>query len=262
MPWSAAHEKLLTAYVGGALPDVVPARQHLAPRVRRARRARAARRARRRDRRRSRATTTSPASATRNVVDGDRCSACPGTSTRACSSTARDLLRARRLRRAAARPGPSGVDAMRRVQARRGARRATAIAAAAQRVRAAAPLGAAAGAPLLRDDGDARRLLAAPAFRRALDFYVELFRDGLAPPLADSADRRTSSTSSRAATFAFYITARGTSASSGAACRAELQRRWATAPLPGPDGARRVDRRRLEPRRSSALAAARTRRGS
>jgi len=30
VPWSAAHEKLVTAYVGGAMPDVFQA-QHLAP---------------------------------------------------------------------------------------------------------------------------------------------------------------------------------------------------------------------------------------
>ena len=43
--------------------------------------------------------------------------------------------------------------------------------------------------------------------------------------------------------------ARGTSASSSAACRAELQDDWMTAPLPGPDGPGRLDRRRLEPGR-------------
>ena len=43
IPWTAAHEKLLTAFVGDATPDLAPARQHLDPGVRRARRARAAR---------------------------------------------------------------------------------------------------------------------------------------------------------------------------------------------------------------------------
>ena len=50
IPWSAAHEKLLTAYVGESLARRRAARQHVDPGARRARRARAARRAdRRRD---------------------------------------------------------------------------------------------------------------------------------------------------------------------------------------------------------------------
>ena len=46
LPWTAAHEKLLTAFAGDATARRLPARQHLDPGVRGARRARAARRAR------------------------------------------------------------------------------------------------------------------------------------------------------------------------------------------------------------------------
>ena len=63
LPWTAAHEKLLTAYAGDAAARPLPARQHLAARVQRARRARAARRADGAPPA-SRATTTSPASST------------------------------------------------------------------------------------------------------------------------------------------------------------------------------------------------------
>ena len=110
LPWTAAHEKLLTAYAGDALPDVCSARQYLGAGVRRARRARAARQLRRDVRDVVHATTTSRASST-PIASTARCSASRGTSTRDCCSIARDLLQAGRFRRAADDLGRMDADA-------------------------------------------------------------------------------------------------------------------------------------------------------
>ena len=92
-------------------------------------------------------------------------------------------------------------------------------------------------------------------FRRALDFYAGIFRRGPRPGDDRQRRSRTSGTSSRAACSRSTSAGPGTSASSGAGCRASAQGDWATAPLPGPDGAGRLDRRRLEPRDLQELAA-------
>ena len=89
--------------------------------------------------------------------------------------------------------------------------------------------------PLLRDGGRCGNFRSA-GFRRALTFYVDMFRRGYAPPITNAADLATYGTSSAAATFAFYI--------SGPWNIGEFKRRlpadragdWTTAPLPGPDG--------------------------
>ena len=74
-------------------------------------------------------------------------------------------------------------------------------------------------------------------FTRAFDFYVDLFRERLAPPVAEYRDREHSTRSSSAATSPCGSPARGTSASSAAVCPSPMQDEWATAPLPGPSGA-------------------------
>ena len=108
IPWSAAHEKLLTAYVGERDARRLPGRQHVDPRVRRAGRDRAARRADATlDRGRGR-DDYFPGILDTNVDRRRDLRAAPGTSTRACSSIARDLLAAGGLsrgRRATGRPG-------------------------------------------------------------------------------------------------------------------------------------------------------------
>ena len=170
-PWTAAHEKLLTAFAGDVTARRLPARQHLGAGVRRARRARAARR---------RTSRASPACARddyfpgiwdTNVVDGTHVRACRGTSTRACCSTAATCC----AQAGYAEPPHDWAEwraAMARDQARAWRPRRYRDPAAAQRMRPAArSLGAAAGAPLLRDDGRSA-LSADPRFRRALDFYV------------------------------------------------------------------------------------------
>ena len=99
--------------------------------------------------------------------------------------------------------------------------------------------------PLLRDDGRWGNFQSA-GFRTALAFYLEMFRQGWAPPLADREVSNVWSEFGRGY-FAFYI--------SGPWNIGELKRRlppgeqatWATAPLPGTDRAGRLHRGGLEP---------------
>ncbi len=84
-------------------------------------------------------------------------------------------------------------------------------------------------------DGDTRGAFSQPAFRRALDFYAGLFHDGLAPAMTNTQVSNVWDEFARGM-FAFYI--------SGPWNIGEFRRRlpparqgdWATAPLPGPDG--------------------------
>jgi multiple sugar transport system substrate-binding protein len=94
-------------------------------------------------------------------------------------------------------------------------------------------LGLQAGSPLLAH-ADTRGAFREPPFRRAFAFYVDLFRDGLAPPLSNNEIANVYQEFGRG-TFAMYIT--------GPWNLGEFRRRlpelegsWATAPLPGPDG--------------------------
>jgi multiple sugar transport system substrate-binding protein len=88
--------------------------------------------------------------------------------------------------------------------------------------------------PLLRDGGRWGNFTSA-GFRRALGFYLEMFRRGWAPMLATAAVANVWTEFGRGR-FAFYI--------SGPWNIGELERRlprdqqdtWMTAPLPGPDG--------------------------
>ncbi|HEX6059042.1 MAG TPA: sugar ABC transporter substrate-binding protein, partial [Gemmatimonadaceae bacterium] len=94
-------------------------------------------------------------------------------------------------------------------------------------------LGLQAGSPLLRDGGR-YGAFSDSAFRRGFEYYIGLFRDSLAPPFAD---RQVSNIFQEFARgrFAMYIT--------GPWNVGEFRRRlppdvpWTTAPLPGPTGA-------------------------
>jgi multiple sugar transport system substrate-binding protein len=230
IPWSAAHEKLLTAFVGRATPDLaqlgntwVPefvalgALEDLGPRV-------AA----------SAAVAEGdyfPGIWATNVVDGTLYGVPWYVDTR--------LLFYRKSALAAAgfpEPPQTWADwreAMRRIR------------------EAAAPTGYAillptnewtqpvifgmqAGSALLRDGGrygDFR----GEAFREAFRFYVGLFRDGLAPPVANTQVANLYDDFARGG-FAMYITGPWNLGEFARRLPAELQDDWATAPLPGPDG--------------------------
>ena len=259
IPWTAAHEKLLTAYVGDSTPDVAQLGNTWVPEFAALRRARAAGRARRRLVRGRRAGRSSPASGTRTSSTATLYGI-PGTSTPACSSTAATCSR------------DAGYDAPPRTWAewREAMARGASAAgpqrygdpAADQRVDAADDPRPAAGSPLLGDGGTPRRLLASPASRRAFDFYVGLFRDGLAPVVSNNQVGNVYQEFARG-TSRCTSPGRGTSASSGAACRRRCRtpgrRRRCPAPT-APRRRRRVDRRRRRASSCSGLAATRRRR--
>ena len=95
-------------------------------------------------------------------------------------------------------------------------------------------LGLQAGSTLLRDDGrhgDFR----GDAFRRAFAFYVELFRDGLAPTVSGAEVANLYQEFARG-NIAMYISGPWDLGEFANRIPAELQDDWMTAPLPGPDG--------------------------
>jgi multiple sugar transport system substrate-binding protein len=85
------------------------------------------------------------------------------------------------------------------------------------------------------DDGDGRGAFAQPPFRRALDFYTELFRDGLVPRMTNAQVSNVWDEFARGL-FCFYISGPWNIGEFRRRLPAERQGDWATAPLPGPDG--------------------------
>ncbi|MFH1844279.1 MAG: sugar ABC transporter substrate-binding protein [bacterium] len=90
-----------------------------------------------------------------------------------------------------------------------------------------------AGSPLLAEHGT-RGAFAAPEFHRAFTFYLELFSEGLAPPVANNEVANLYQEFERG-TFAMYISGPWNLGEFRRRLPAELQSAWATAPLPGPD---------------------------
>ncbi len=88
--------------------------------------------------------------------------------------------------------------------------------------------------PVLADD-DTRGAFSKPPFRRALDFYAGLFRDGLAPRTASTQISNVWDEFARGL-FVFYITGPWNIGEFRRRLPAERQGDWAAAPLPGPDG--------------------------
>ena len=177
----------------------LPGRQHVDPRARRARRAR--RRSTSASRRSAAVPRDDffPASSTPTSIDGRTLRRARGTSTRACSSIAPTCSRAAGY----AAPPRTWDDLGRRDDERikqRAAARALRRAAADDRVGAARHPGARSAAPTLLRDGDRYGDFRSPAFRAAFDFYLDLFRRGLAPRAGAGAGRRTSTRTSPTAT--------------------------------------------------------------
>jgi multiple sugar transport system substrate-binding protein len=88
--------------------------------------------------------------------------------------------------------------------------------------------------PLLRDGGRYGNF-SSPGFRRALGFYVDLFRQGYAPPMTASQLSNVWSEFGRG-TFAFYISGPWNIGEFKRRLPSALQPAWATAALPGPAG--------------------------
>lgn len=87
---------------------------------------------------------------------------------------------------------------------------------------------------LLKDD-DTRGAFSAPPFRRALDFYAGIFHDGLAPSMTNTQISNVWDEFARGL-FAFYVTGPWNIGEFRRRLPPERQNDWAAAPLPGPAG--------------------------
>jgi multiple sugar transport system substrate-binding protein len=92
-----------------------------------------------------------------------------------------------------------------------------------------------AGSPVLAEGGQ-RGAFRGPEFRRAFDFYLDLYRTGLAPPMGHH-DVANAYQEFARGFFAMWITGPWNLGEFRRRLPPELQDRWSTAPLPGPDGA-------------------------
>jgi multiple sugar transport system substrate-binding protein len=88
--------------------------------------------------------------------------------------------------------------------------------------------------PLLRDDGRWGNF-SSPGFRRALDFYAQMFREGWAPAMSNSAISNVWTEFGRGY-FSFYISGPWNIGEFKRRLPPERQGDWMTSPLPGPDG--------------------------
>ena len=230
IPWSAAHEKLLTAYVGRAMPDVFQAGNTWLPELV------ALGALEPLDERIARSTVVAPDDYfpgifETNVIDGTTWGAPWYVDTRL-------LFYRRDLLAEAGHPEPprtwaAWLAAMADVKERVGRERYAIL----------LPLGEwqppvilalQLGAGLLRD-GDRYGDFRSPAFRRALEFYLDLFRRGLAPHAGAAQVANVYQDFARGY-FAFYVTGPWNIGEFGHRLPPELAERWATAPLPAPDG--------------------------
>ena len=90
------------------------------------------------------------------------------------------------------------------------------------------------GSPILRDGGRFSAVTE-PPFHRAFDFYVSLFKEGLAPTLANTQVANLYQDFT-AGGFAMYISGPWNIGEFRSRIPKEMQDRWATTPLPGPTG--------------------------
>lgn len=89
--------------------------------------------------------------------------------------------------------------------------------------------------PLLRDN-DTRGNFESPGFRRAFGFYVDMFREGWAPTMSDTQISNVWDEFAKGF-FAFHITGPWNVGEYSRRLPERLKNDWGTAPLPGPDGA-------------------------
>lgn len=94
-------------------------------------------------------------------------------------------------------------------------------------------LGLQQGSELITPDGHGA--FSAPPFRRAFDFLLSLYRDGLAAPVSNNTIANLYQEFARG-TFAMYISGPWNLGEFRRRLPPELQDAWATAPLPGPEG--------------------------
>jgi multiple sugar transport system substrate-binding protein len=233
VPWSAAHEKLLTAHVGGSMPDVfqlgntwvaeldvLGALEPLDARV----------------------------AASQEVVRGDyfdgvlaaneiggRLVALPWYVDTRLLFYRRDLL-ARAGVSAAPQTWEEWASAMRRVREHAAAdgTRPFGIFLPVDEWQTPVIFALQQGAPLLRDS-DTRGNFRSPEVRRAVEFYASLFEGDLAPRRAE-AQLANLYREFAAGYFAFFVTGPWNLVEMANRIPAELADAWTTAPMPGPAG--------------------------
>lgn len=232
IPWTAAHEKLLTAYVGDAMPDVaqlgntwiaefgaIGALEQLDSRV-------------------SRSSVVRPASYFRGAWDGNvvsgRTYGVPWYVDTRLLFYRTDLLR--RAGYAAIPDAWAGwLRAMQAIQRQQGRGRGRyAIFLPTNEWAQPVILGMQAGSPLLTAGGR-YGAFSQPAFRRGFEFYVELFRRRLAP-VAGNNDVANVYQEFARGTFAMYPTGPWNIGEFRRRLPDSLQQAWSAAPFPGPTG--------------------------
>lgn len=230
IPWTAAHEKLLTAFVGDATPDIAMLGNTWVPEFV------ALRALEPLDDRVAASTSLSPDEFfngvwNTNVVDG-KAYGIPWYADTRVLFYRTDLLRA---------AGYDSVpmtwagwrEAMVRMKARMGPRQYPMLVPT-NEWPPPVILGLQAGAPLLRDDA-LYAWFTEPRFRRAFDFYVGLYRDSLAPKVSGSEVSNLYQEFARG-NIAMYVSGPWQIGEFRSRIPAEAQGTWMTAPLPGPDG--------------------------
>lgn len=230
IPWTAAHEKLVTAYVGDATPDVAQLGNTWIPEFE------ALGALRPLSDREAGSEAVDPADyfpgiwAT-NVVDGALYGVPWYVDTRVL------FYRTDLLARAGYEQPPTTwegwLEAMRALDERMGPDRWPIVLPTNEWPQPVI-LGLQAGSPLLREDGR-WGAFSEPEFHRAFDFYVRLFREGYAPPIRDT-QLANLYQQFAAGDFAMLITGPWNVGEIRRRLPDEFQDDWATAPLPGPDG--------------------------
>ena len=233
LPWTAAHEKLLTAYAGETLPDLCQLGNTWIPEFTALDALEPLDDMRAHARARSRSTITSRASWT-PIASTGRLYGIPWYVDTRVLFYRRDLLQ------------QAGFDAppttwaeweqhARRDQGSWSARIATRSCCRSTSSSRCSCSPCSSPRTLLRDGGRYGNFRSAD-FRRTLAFYASMFRARLGAAHDQHADLERLGRVRRAASSRSTSPGRGTSPSSGSACRPQLQDAWMTAPMPGPDG--------------------------
>lgn len=230
IPWTAAHEKLLTAYVGNATPDVAQLGNTWVSEFA------AIRALEPLDARVAASATVSPDDYfggiwETNVVN-DTVWGVPWYVDTRLIFYRTDLLAAAGYE-TMPQTWAAWVEALRAVQAVVGPDR-YAIFLPANEWAQPALFGLQAGSDLL-SDGGRHGAFARPAFRDGFEFYLDLFREGLAPRLGNH-DVANAYQEFGRGYFAMWITGPWNLGEFRRRLPLELQDAWATAPMPGPTG--------------------------
>ena len=230
IPWSAAHEKLLTAYVGDALPDLFQVGNSWIPELA----ALGAIEPLDDWIARSASITVGddfPGILDTNVIDGVTYGVPWYVDTRLLFYR-RDILAGAGYAEPP-RTWTAWVDAMTRITSREGPRRYGVLLPLTE-WQAPVILALQLGATLLRD-GDCYGAFSAPAFRDAFAFYVDLFRRGLAPAAGEIQSANLYQDFA-GGYFTFYLSGPWSIGEFDRRLPAALREAWATAPMPSPDG--------------------------